>query len=77
MATIVASEPRRVIGGVDTHKDLHVAAVIDAVGRSLASQRFPATRHGYRSLLSWLRSHGELEAVGVEGTGSWGAGLAT
>jgi hypothetical protein len=76
MATIVASEPRRIVGGVDTHKDLHVAAVIDAVGRSLASQSFPTTRHGYRCLLSWLRSHGELVAVGVEGTGSWGAGLA-
>jgi transposase len=76
MATIVASEPRRVVGGVDTHKDVHVAAVIDAVGRSLASESFPTTRHGYRCLLSWLRSHGELVAVGVEGTGSWGAGLA-
>jgi transposase len=76
MATIVSSEPRRVVGGVDTHKDVHVAAVIDAVGRSLASQSFPTTRQGYRCLLSWLRSHGELVAVGVEGTGSWGAGLA-
>jgi transposase len=76
MATIVASEPRRVVGEVDTHKDVHVAAVIDAVGRSLASQSFPTTRHGYRCLLNWLRSHGEPVAVGVEGTGSWGAGLA-
>ena len=76
MATIVQSEPRRVVGGVDTHKDMHVAAVIDAVGRSLASESFPTTHHGYRCLLSWLRSHGELVAVGVEGTGSWGAGLA-
>ena len=44
MASIVSCEPRRVVGGVDTHKDLHIAAVIDAVGRSLASQSFPATR---------------------------------
>jgi len=44
MASIVSCEPRRVVGGIDTHKDLHVAAVIDAVGRSLASQSFPATR---------------------------------
>jgi transposase len=42
----------------------------------LASESFATTRHGYRCLLSWLRSHGELVAVGVEGTGSWGAGLA-
>jgi Transposase len=76
MATIVSCEPRRVVGGVDTHKDVHVAAVIDAVGRSLASESFPTTRHGYRCLLRWLRAHGELVAVGVEGTGSWGAGLA-
>jgi transposase len=76
MATIVESEPRRVVGGVDTHKDVHVAVVIDVIGRALASESFPATRHGYRCLLRWLRSHGELEAVGVEGTGSWGAGLA-
>jgi hypothetical protein len=62
MATIVESEPRRVVGGVDTHKDTHVAAVIDTVGRSLASESFPATRHGYQRLLSWLRSHGELDA---------------
>jgi hypothetical protein len=44
MASIVSCEPRRVVGGVDTHKHLHVAAVIDAVGRSLASQSFSATR---------------------------------
>jgi transposase len=55
---------------------VHVAAVIDAVGRSLANQSFPATRHDYRCLLRWLRPHGELVAVGVEGTGSWDAGLA-
>jgi transposase len=44
MASIGSCERFRVVGGVDTHKDLHVAAVIDAVGRSLASQSFPATR---------------------------------
>ena len=42
----------------------------------MASESFPATRHGYRRLLCWLHSHGQLVAVGVEGTGSWGAGLA-
>lgn len=65
-----------VIGGVDTHKDLHVAAVLDSVGRLLATASFPTTRAGYRRLLTWLRSHGELGSVGVEGCGSWGAGLA-
>lgn len=67
---------RRVVGGVDTHKDTHVAAVLDDVGRLLDTEAFPTTRHGYRRLLGWLHSHGEVVAVGVEGCGSWGAGLA-
>ena len=67
MTTIAHFEPGQVIGGVDTHKDVHVAAVIDAVGRLLATESFPTTRHGYRRLLGWLASHGELVAVGVEG----------
>jgi transposase len=76
MITIAQDEPRRVTGGVDTHKDIHVAAVLDALGRLLDTAAFPATRHGYRRLLRWLQSQGELDAVGVEGCGSWGAGLA-
>ena len=76
MTTIAHDEPCRVTGGVDTHKDLHVAAVLDELGRQLGTESFPTTRHGYRRLLRWLRSHGELVAVGIEGCGSWGAGLA-
>jgi len=68
--------PRCVTGGVDTHKDSHVAAVLDEVGRVLGTEEFPATPSGYRRLLQWLRAFGEVIAVGVEGTGSWGAGLA-
>jgi transposase len=41
----------------------------------LGSETFPATATGYESLLRWLRSFGALERVGVEGTGSYGAGL--
>ena len=66
----------RVTGGVDTHKDVHVAAALDHLGRLIAVSSFATTRHGYRRLLRWLQSHGELDAVGVEGCGSWGAGLA-
>ena len=66
----------RVVGGVDTHKDIHVVAVLDELGRLVAVASFPTTRHGYRRLLRWLQSHGEVMAVGVEGCGSWGAGLA-
>lgn len=66
----------QMIGGVDTHKHEHVAAVIDDLGRIQGVASFPTTRHGYRRLLIWMQSHGELFAVGVEGCGSWGAGLA-
>lgn len=69
-------QPLVVTGGVDTHGDVHVAAVIDVVGRVLGTASFPATAAGYRSLLTWFRRHGELGGVGVEGTGSYGAGLA-
>jgi transposase len=65
-----------VTGGVDTHKDLHVAAVIDSVGRVLGTEEFPTTVAGHRQLLRWLARHGKLDVVGVEGTGAWGAGLA-
>jgi transposase len=68
-------ETPRVIGGVDTHKELHVAAVLDELGRLLATATFPATAPGYRQLTRWLCGFGEVLAVGVEGTGSWGAGL--
>lgn len=65
-----------VTGGVDTHADMHVAAVVDQVGRVLGTESFPAGSEGYAGLLAWLRGHGELARVGVEGTGSYGAGLA-
>lgn len=66
---------RFVIGGVDTHKDLHVAAVVDEHNRVLGSQCFPTTRHGYKQMLAWMRSCGQLRRVGVEATGTYGAGL--
>jgi len=66
----------RVFGGVDTHKDVHVAAALDELGRLLGTGSFPTTTAGYRQLWQWMRSFGEVVAVGVEGTGSWGAGLA-
>ncbi len=63
-------------GGIDTHKDLHVAAVVDQTGRIRDVGSFPATTAGYRQLLAWMRRHGELIRVGIEGTDSYGAGLA-
>jgi transposase len=65
-----------VVGGVDTHADQHVVAAIDANGGVLGTEAFPADESGYEVLLAWLVSHGEVEKVGVEGTGSWGVGLA-
>lgn len=69
-------EAPQFIGGVDTHGLTHHAAMIDQVGRHLADREFPATTHGYKDLLAWMRSHGTLTAVGVEGTGAYGAELA-
>ena len=66
---------RPVVGGVDTHKDLHVAAVVDEQDRVLEPRSFATTRQGYRQMLAWMRSFGDLQRVGVESTGSYGAGL--
>lgn len=65
-----------VTGGVDTHRDSHTAAALNHLGAVLGTATFPVTGAGYRQLLSWLGSFGPVNAVGVEGTGSWGAGLA-
>lgn len=70
-----SNQPRSIIGGVDTHKDLHVAAVVDDQDRLLASESYPTTRQGYRLMLEWMRSFGELQRVGVEATGTYGAGV--
>jgi transposase len=74
----MARQPRkrRLVGGVDTHKDIHHAAVVLMNGRRLADAQFPATAAGYAALLAWLRTFGRPHAVGVEGTGSYGAALA-
>ena len=66
---------RHVVGGVDTHKDLHVAAVVDERDLVLGTRCFATTRQGYRQMLDWMRSFGELRRVGIESTGSYGAGL--
>jgi transposase len=67
--------PSRITGGVDTHLDVHVAAALDERGGLLGVEMFPTTTAGYRQLLSWLQGFGDVELVGVEGTGSYGAGL--
>jgi transposase len=64
-----------VVGGIDTHKDVHVVAAIDTTGRILGTSSFPTTLAGHRALLRWLRRHGAVMRVGIEGTGCWGAGI--
>ena len=63
------------IGGVDCHSLAHHAAALDGRGRRLGACAFPATRAGYADLIGWLRRYGEVEAVGVESTGAYAAGL--
>ena len=68
-------EPARVTVGVDTHKQVHVAAARHHLGRRLGVTIAPASRAGYGQLLAWARGLGEVDVWGVEGTGSYGAGL--
>jgi len=74
MTIVDSARPR--VGGVDTHLDTHVAAVVDPNGGVLGVESFPTTPAGYSALSGWLTSFGPMERVGVEGTGAYGAGLA-
>src|SRR5262249_14250382 len=76
MTVTIVDEARAVTGGVDTHADTHMAAALDTIGGLLGVQEFPATPAGYAGLLTWLRGFGTVHLVGIEGTGSYGAGLA-
>src|SRR5260370_6023155 len=78
MAVTIVETPttRAITGGVDTHADVHVAAALDPVGGLLGVAEFPVTPAGYARLLSWLSGFGTVCLIGIEGTGSYGAGLA-
>jgi transposase len=76
MTIVEPVSARAVPGGVDTHLDVHVAAVLDDIGGLLGVESFEASRAGNDKLLGWLRSFGDVAQVGVEGTGSYGANLA-
>jgi len=67
---------RAITGGVDTHAGVHVAAALDSIGGLLGVREFPATAAGYACLLDWLSGFGTVCLMGIEGTGSYGAGLA-
>jgi transposase len=72
----IVEATRSVTGGIDTHGEVHVAAVLDEVGGLLGTQSFRADPKGYSDLLAWFEGFGEITKVGVEGTGSYGAGVA-
>src|SRR5215210_9448845 len=78
MSTTAVQGPENVLEvvlGVDTHLDIHVAAVLDQLGRPLGEMAVPTTKRGYHSLLAWAEGFGPVRCVGVEGTSSYGAGL--
>ncbi len=62
--------------GVDTHLDFHLAVALDHLGRRLGELSVPTTAKGYERLLRWAERFGPLGCAGVEGTSSYGAGLA-
>ncbi|MDN4642334.1 IS110 family transposase [Agreia sp. PsM10] len=64
-----------VVAGIDTHKDTHHVAVLDLLGRVLGTQEFPTTPAGYEAVADWIAEHGVIDRVGIELTGSYGAGL--
>jgi transposase len=68
-------EPLVVTGGVDTHQLTHHAGLLDAQLKPVADKEFPATAAGYQDLLDWMAGYGLIAKVGVESTGSYGAGL--
>jgi transposase len=76
MVVIMPETRRVVIGGVDTHKDLHFVAAIDTQGRRLGCRPFAANTRGYKEAFSFLEGFGEIGKIGIECTGTYGAGLA-
>lgn len=75
-APIVTVAPVGVVAGVDTHKDTHHVAVLAATGARLGDLKVPATPAGYERLLAFVTSYGPITLIGLEGTNSYGAGLA-
>lgn len=73
----MAKEPVVVTGGIDTHLDFNVGAVIDQTTRVLGTETFSTDARGNRALQKWLLGFGALDQVGIEGTGSYGAGIST
>ena len=75
MAMTIVEATHSIVGGIDTHSKVHVAAALDEVGGLLGAESFGANPTGYAALVSWFESFGSVSKVGVEGTGSYGAGI--
>lgn len=75
MAVTMVDASRPVTGGVDTHLDMNVAAVLDGIGGLVGVESFATTAEGNERLLRWVSSFGAVARIGVEGTGSYGASL--
>jgi transposase len=71
-----SQQEKEVILGVDTHLDKHIGVIINSVGKFLGNLSVSVNATGYRQLVKWSRSFGDLQRAGVEGTGTYGAGLA-
>lgn len=72
---VIDTDTQLIVAGVDTHQRTHHAAVIDAAGAVLGDREFPVAAEGYQELLDWVAGHGLVQAIGVESTGAYGAGL--
>jgi hypothetical protein len=70
----MAGKPK-VVGGVDTHADTMHVSVLTLLGRKLADKEFRTDARGYWDAIRFMTTQGSVQAVGVEGTSSYGAGL--
>ena len=69
------TDPAEIIIGIDTHKEAHAAVAINGLGSRLSAMTLPASHRGYQELEAWALSLGHVRSFGIEGTGSYGAGL--
>ena len=77
MTSISHARSERIIVGVDTHKYAHVAVALNQIGGRLAETTITVNTDGYRQLEQWAQTLGDRVTFGIEGTGSYGAGLAS
>ncbi len=71
----IVEAARGITGGVDTHRDVHVAAALDPLGGLLGSESLPHRLGRLQGAAAWLRAFGDVTKIGIEGTGSYGSGL--